>query len=167
MPLWSAVNMKKVNAPIAVGEDFKAQTQELIEQKILNGLPKEYGRFNADARKTLCALAKVLQGKRGNIGIILVNDTYCVEDNFKYYKDFIDAGAKLGRANLFVYTLPTTPIAESAIYFGLTGPLFYLGGNDNLSLAHKLAVDMVKTREAEGMVIVEKKNKTIYAHLVA
>jgi hypothetical protein len=159
--------MKKAGALAAVGEDFKAQTQVLVEQKILGALPKEYGRFNADARKILCALAKALQGKKGNIGIIFVNDTYCVEDNFKYYKDFIDAGAKLGRANLFVYTLPTTPVAEAAIYFGLTGPLFYLGGNENLSLAHKLAADMVKTREAQGMAIVEKKNKTIYAYLVA
>lgn len=158
--------MKKASVPAAVGEDFKAQTEILIEQKILSALPKEYGRFTADARKILCALAKALQGKRGNIGIIFVNDTYCVEDNFKYYKDFIDAGAKLGRANLFVYTLPTTPIAEAAIYFGLTGPLFYLGGNENISLARRMAVDMVKVREAQGVVIVEKRRKTIYASLL-
>ena len=159
--------MRKIKATGRVDEDFKAETEKLVREKVLNGLPKEYGRFTADARKILCVLAKTLQGKKGNIGIIFVNDSYCVEDNFKYYKDFFDAGAKLGRANLFVYTLPTTPIAESAIYLGLTGPLFYMGGNENFKFALAQAETMVKNREAEGMVVVEKKNKTIYASFVA
>jgi len=32
----------------------------------------------------------------------------------------------LGRGNLFIYTLPTSPLAEAAIYFGLGGPCFHL-----------------------------------------
>jgi len=151
----------------SVGENFKSDTEKLIAEKVLNALPKEYGRFTPDSRKILCLLAKTLKGKKGNIGIILVNDDYCVEDNLKYYKDFITAGARLGRANLFVYTLPTTPIAESAIYFGLTGPLFYLGGNEDLRFVLAQAKIMVKSREAKGMVVVVKKEKGFYAHFVA
>ena len=44
-----------------------------------------------------------------------------------YFQDYVSGGRKLGRGNLFIYTLPTSPAAEAAIHFGLAGPLLYVG----------------------------------------
>lgn len=49
----------------------------------------------------------------------------CTHANEAYYSDYVQYGRKLGRANLFIYTLPTSPLAEAAIHFGLQGPLYY------------------------------------------
>ena len=159
--------MRTIKPAAKVGADFPKVLQALLAQKALHVLPKEFGRFTPLARKTLCAVALALKGRRGDIGMIFVNNDYCVEDNFKYYQDFVAAGEKLGRANLFVYTLPTTPAAESAIYFGLTGPLFYLGGSKNFSFACAAAKRMVAAGEARGMVIIRQQGRTVYSYFVA
>ena len=42
------------------------------------------------------------------------------------FNDFVVNGRTLGRANLFVYTLPSIPMSEAAIHFKCQGPLLYL-----------------------------------------
>jgi len=36
----------------------------------------------------------------------------------------------MGRGNLFIYTLPSSPLAEAAIHFGFQGPMLYMGFPD-------------------------------------
>jgi len=43
------------------------------------------------------------------------------------FLDYVQAGRKLGRGSLFIYTLPSSPLAEAAIHFGLQGPVLYIG----------------------------------------
>ncbi|MBN1864480.1 MAG: hypothetical protein JW808_06230 [Victivallales bacterium] len=50
----------------------------------------------------------------------------CMSSDLKYYRDFLDFGGTAGRANLFLYTLPTSPLGEASVHFGLTGPLVFI-----------------------------------------
>ncbi len=50
-------------------------------------------------------------------------------ENLAYFKDYTDFGRTGGRGQLFVGTLPTTPLCEAAIALSLHGPAFYLDTN--------------------------------------
>jgi len=69
-----------------------------------------------------------------------------------YFGDYLAHGRTLGRANLFVYTLPTSAASEIAILLKLDGPLMHLHAD-----AHPLrtlldqAQLLITMREASGM----------------
>lgn len=52
-------------------------------------------------------------------------------ENLAYYQDYTEHGRDGGRGQLFVGTLPTTPLCEAAIALSLHGPAFYLDANGN------------------------------------
>ena len=62
------------------------------------------------------------------------------------------AGARCHGANLFIYTLPSSPIGEAAIHFGFLGPVLYAAGEGNaLSVVLDMANEMVLADEAPVM----------------
>lgn len=50
----------------------------------------------------------------------------CRTENLLYFQDYMEHGRCGGRGQLFVGTLPTTPLCEAAIALGLHGPAYYL-----------------------------------------
>jgi len=68
--------------------------------------------------------------QKQDIGIIGTNETGCFQSNLRYFRDYIRSGRTLGRGILFVYTLPSIPLAEAAIQFGFQGPLLYIDAPD-------------------------------------
>ncbi|MFH0879419.1 MAG: hypothetical protein V2A34_06870, partial [Lentisphaerota bacterium] len=96
---------------------------------------KNMGRFDAISRITCCACALTLRdaglslknGQLSNIGLMGTNASGSLDANRAYFKDYLNAGRKMGRGNLFIYTLPSSPLAESAIHFGLQAPVMYIG----------------------------------------
>ncbi len=50
-------------------------------------------------------------------------------ENLVYFQDYTEHGRDGGRGQLFVGTLPTTPLCEAAIALSLHGPAFYLDTN--------------------------------------
>ncbi len=62
----------------------------------------------------------------------------------------------MARANLFIYTLPSSPLAEAAVHFGLQGPLLYLR-NQNRSMESLLSAArrMIDEGQAEMMLVYE------------
>lgn len=54
------------------------------------------------------------------------------DENRAFFDDYVKNGRELARGNLFVHTLPTAPLAEIAICFGITGPLMYVASADGL-----------------------------------
>jgi 3-oxoacyl-(acyl-carrier-protein) synthase len=89
-----------------------------------------------------------------DIGIIGTSCDGSLKSDIDYYRDFVENGRTLSRANLFIYTLPSSAPGEAAIHFGLVGPLFYATGIDN-SLAEffDMAAQIVADREAGRMLI--------------
>lgn len=91
-----------------------------------------YARLDHSSRSLCNAIAhalgdaKVSYGKaRMETGILGCNKYGSSVSDWTYYMDYIDNGRKLGRGNYFIYTLPSSPLAEASIHFGLAGPLLY------------------------------------------
>ena len=102
---------------------------------LLGGPVKNIGRFDAVSRLTCCACALALRDaglsvdecRKQAIGLVGANAEGSLAANRAYFTDYLQAGRKLGRGNLFIYTLPTSPLAEAAIHFGLQACLLYVG----------------------------------------
>ena len=115
--------------------DIKSLHSELQNESTFLYPVKNFGRFDATSKMACCvgALAlhdagiKYSKNYEQDIGIIGTNTNGCLKSNLNYFKDYVQTGRKLARGNLFIYTLPSSPLSEAAIHFGFQGPLFYIG----------------------------------------
>jgi hypothetical protein len=107
----------------------------LFKRESLFSYPvKNFSRFDAISKTTCFCTALALKdagitysaGGKMDIGIFGANESGCLESNINYFKDYIESGRILARGNLFIYTLPSIPLAEAAIHFGLSGPLLHI-----------------------------------------
>ncbi len=123
---------------------------------------KNFGRFDATTRRVCYATALALrdaaidyaQGSLLNIGLLGTSETGCLEANRAFFQDYVDGGRTLSRANLFIYTLPSSPLAEAAVHFGLSGPQLYLRtASESLKPLLQRAAGMIRRGEAEKMLV--------------
>jgi len=124
---------------------------------------KNFGRFDMTAKLTCCAVALALQdagiayseGQRLPIGVIMTGSHGCLQANECYFRDYVDSGRTLARGNLFIYTLPTSAAAETAIHFGLAGPTLYVGSHsDGICSAVDAAARVLEGGDASVMLVV-------------
>jgi len=114
--------------------DQRSLYAELLKDAVLAYPIENFGRFDAASRLIALSVALALydvdihyaKGKKQDIGILGTNLDGALDSNLVYFRDYVEAGRKLGRGNLFIYTLPSSPLAEAAIAFGLQGPLAYI-----------------------------------------
>lgn len=66
-----------------------------------------------------------------NAGILSLSRDGALKANLDYFKDYVHSGRKLARGNLFIHTLPTSPLALVAMTLGLKGPLFHLSSPES------------------------------------
>ncbi len=125
---------------------------------------KNFGRFDAASRVAYYAAALALDdagwgdppADGQGLGMVGTGAAGCLASNLDYFKDYVSCGRTLARGNLFVYTLPTSPLAEAAIHFGLEGPLLYALSPDRpLAAALEMAAGMIRRGEAAGMLVME------------
>ena len=103
---------------------------------------KNFGRLDEDSR-VVCAALSSLLGETGlypsqvplSYPVLFTSTNASMPADIYYFRDFISFGEMAGRANLFVYTLPTSPLGEASVHFGLTGPLLF---TDSSSLANMI-----------------------------
>ncbi len=96
---------------------------------------RNYGRMDGDARRVCAACALALrdagfdyaEGGTLGIGLLGTGPDGSLRANRAYFEDYVAAGRTLARGNLFVYTLPSSPLAEASIHCGLRGPLLFAG----------------------------------------
>lgn len=110
-------------------------------------MPRNFGRFSAEARLAFHAVAQALDeagltlGGSGflrhrdgeaqvRVGVVAFDRDGSGAANRTYFSDYVGSGRVLGRGQLFVYTLPTSVAAECAIACRLTGPLLYVAEPD-------------------------------------
>jgi 3-oxoacyl-(acyl-carrier-protein) synthase len=114
------------------------------------------------SRMTVSAVALALQdagmeyspASKQDIGIIGTSCEGSLKSDVDYFRDFIENGRTLSRANLFIYTLPSSALGEAAIHFGLIGPLLYATGvDDSLAELLDMATEIVVAREAGRMLV--------------
>ena len=151
-----------------VYSDQKSLYSLLQQESIFSSLVKNFGRFDSVTKNTCSAVAlalydakiKYANSHKENIGIVGTNESGCLKSNLNYFRDYVHAGRSLARGNLFIYTLPSSPLAEAAIYFGFQGPLLYVNFAQNQipSLLH-YASRMLNRQEAE-MILATKVDET-------
>jgi hypothetical protein len=115
--------------------DMESLRSELQHDSVLSYPTKGFGRYDLASRVTCCASALALYdaglphsaSRKQDIGILGTNSDGCLQSNLDFFEDFVANGRTLGRAKFFVYTLPSIPVAEAAIYFKCQGPLLYMG----------------------------------------
>ena len=120
-------------------------------------------RFDPVSKLTCVSIALALHDakiaycpdKKQEISLLGTNSSAALEANLTYFNDYIANGRTLARGNLFIYTLPSSPLAEAAIHFGLTGKLLYLGFAKNTEAESlKYALSMLKNQAPKTIILV-------------
>jgi 3-oxoacyl-(acyl-carrier-protein) synthase len=133
---------------------------------------KNFGRLNKISKLTGYAVALALKDagvnyspdKKQDIGIIGTSDSGSLQADIFYFKDYLDCGRILGRGNLFIYTLPSSPLGEAVIHFGLQGPLFYTAAPEkSLLTLITMASQMIHFNETNAMLAgINSEQKAVY-----
>lgn len=138
-----------------------AGPDSLLKKEIFSYPVKNFGRFDRISRMTCFGVALALKDagirysltEKQSIGIVGTNSAGSLAADIEYFKDYINSGRTLSRGNLFIYTLPSSPLGEAAIHFGFLGPLLYVAGqNRSLVPLLDMAADAIEAEEAEMMV---------------
>ncbi len=129
-----------------------------LSKRIFSHPFKNFGRLDKTSKLICYAAALALKdacinySQKQDMGIIGTNDSGSLESDLLYFKDYLDSGRTLSRGNLFIYTLPSSPLGEAAIHFGLQGPLFYTASRRKpLSAIMEMASEMILSDETSAM----------------
>lgn len=134
--------------------------EELGQAGVFQHPVRNFGRLDRASRMTAAAVGLALRdagivcapGAKQDMGIIGTNAGGSLAADRAYFEDYVQCGRTLGRGNLFIYTLPSSPLGEAAIHFGLLGPLLYLTAADApLAAAIEAAGDMVRAGDSTAM----------------
>jgi len=137
----------------------------LFTEEVVN-----FRRFDYDSKLTCSLVALAIKDaflnkreKKERTGIIGFGKSGSNSSDKDYYQDFLKFGEKTGRGHIFIYTLPTSPLAESAIYFKIMGPLYYLSKEDNL-LRESLesALRLIRTGDVDNMFVGSAEDFSFY-----
>jgi hypothetical protein len=148
--------------------DLKSLHFHLQHESVLKYAIKNFGRFDVASKMTCCSIALALNDAgitysnhmKHDIGILGTNNDGCFESNLAYFKDYVSGGRIMARGNLFIYSLPSTPMAEAAIYFGFQGPLLYIKFQHNkIPSMLRYAGKMILRGETSKMIAVEASEK--------
>jgi 3-oxoacyl-(acyl-carrier-protein) synthase len=121
---------------------------------------KNFGRLDTISKMTVFGVSLALQdagieyspNEKQDIGIVGTNAEGSLRSDIGYFQDYLESGRTLSRGNLFIYTLPSSPIGEAAIHFGFLGPVLYAAGESNgLSVVLDMANEMILAGEAPVM----------------
>ncbi|MFH1147761.1 MAG: hypothetical protein V1736_08640 [Pseudomonadota bacterium] len=132
---------------------------------------KGFSRLDKTSKTACCAVALALkdagmdysQEHKHKTGIIGANPSGCLQSDVEYFKDYIENGRVMSRGNLFIYTLPSSPLGEAAIHFRLQGPLFYMFHRDHPESVLDTAAEMILLDEAPTMLAgVMNENDSIF-----
>lgn len=129
--------------------------RSLAERGVFSENLEKAGRFNGSTRRAFCAAALALYDSgessgKANCAVIGSGSEECLTANRDYFSDYAGHGRQLARANLFIYTLPTSPLAEISIHFKLGGPLFFTQARSgNLKHLFGCAAGLMKQGDAD------------------
>ena len=85
----------------------------------------------------------------------------CFAENLLYFNDYIEHGRDGGRGQLFVGTLPTTPLCEAAIALNMHGPAFYIDpGSDREQLREEVEL-LFADSSVTDVLLLEFENRTL------
>lgn len=135
-----------------------------------------YSRF-PDSAKAVCATCALLMKAADisyadeqprNTALLTTGFSPTIQLNEAFFYDYAANDRVLARGNLFIYTLPTSSIAEASIYFGFTGPCYYFEADrDVFGQLLRSAEQLVRTGQARDAVCLWQEQQTCVALLVS
>ncbi|MFH0985029.1 MAG: hypothetical protein V1882_05780 [Candidatus Omnitrophota bacterium] len=157
-------------------DDLRSLYAQLLKDAVFAYPVKNFARFDEASRRVTLSVALALhdagityaEGKKQDIGLLGTNPEGALVSNLAYFRDYAEHGRKLARGNLFIYTLPTSPLSEAAIHFGLQGLLLYLRDPEMPEaslLAH--AQQMIQNKEAHTLLAVVHDGKTATCQVIS
>ena len=154
--------------------DLKSLPGEL-KPEILKYPVENFLRFDTTSKLTFVSIALALfdaeisyaKNKKQAIDMLGTNPSGALEASLAYFNDYVANGRTLARGNLFIYTLASSPLAEAAIHFGLTGKLMYLGFAKNIKKESlKYALHMQKNDIGKTIILVNADTKSATAYIL-
>jgi len=145
------------------------------EDELFSYPVKSFGRFDEMSKRVCYLTALALRDagmeyskeQKQDIGLIGSDLFGCEQANLNYFTDYVEGGRSMARANLFIYTLPSSPLAEAAVHFGLEGPLFYLRNQDaSIESLLTTAQRMIDEGQTKYMLVFDLKETIDRCHLV-
>ena len=143
---------------------------ERIERsRIFSSEFNNFGRLDHVSRSVSTALAALLgsvglypSDSKLDVPVLISSCGSFSRADIDYFEDFVSFGETAGRANLFVYTLPTSSLGVASFHFGRIGGLEYVMASDRSGLvalceavADKYHVaDVMEWAPAERFIIV-------------
>ncbi len=121
---------------------------------------RNFGRLDHTSRMVCCSVGLALKdsgvslpfGPESLVGIVGGGRSGSADADLLYYRDYVEGGRTLGRGNYFVYTLPTSPLAEASIHFGLRAATLYVqDAGDGLGQVLETAARLLQDEEATAM----------------
>lgn len=140
---------------------------DFISAGILKEKIDNFGRISEQSKQAVFCVALALHDagispdeNRDDIALVASGQDCCREANRAYFEDYVENGRTLGRGNLFVNTLPTTPAAMAGIACGLHGPLYFCASGN---APYEEAEILLEGKEASGVVLVLEDNAKLAA----
>jgi 3-oxoacyl-(acyl-carrier-protein) synthase len=137
---------------------------------------KNFGRLDEVSKLVCYAVALALKDAgdsydchlKKDMGLIGTNADGPLQSDIDYFRDYIEGGRKLSRGNLFLYTLPSSPLGEAAIHFGLQGPVLYMSsGHASLPAVLRTASEMLMLGETQSVLAgMNTKDEAAYTVLI-
>jgi hypothetical protein len=144
----------------------------LKDNSIIQSSIKDFGRLDPVSKMAVAATALALfdasfSGSNDKIGVIGTSDSGSLTANTEFFKDYIDSGRKMARGNLFVYTLPSAPLAAASIAFGFKGPLFFeMYYGHSFSQLMKGAERIMFDQNCKKMIAIQAVGHEVSAYLI-
>jgi 3-oxoacyl-[acyl-carrier-protein] synthase II len=148
------------------------QDRSILKKEILSMSCSNFGRIDNASKMTCYAGALSLEDAgiafshdlKQDIGLIGTNNKGSLETDVNYFKDYLKTNRTSSRGNLFIYTLPTSPLGEAAIRFGLQGPLLYIAASENsLISVIETAAEMILFDESPVMLAgMSREDEAVY-----
>jgi len=129
---------------------------------------KNFGRLDPVSKRVCYVTALALQDAgmeyskdwNQDVGLLGTDEYGSEEANLSFFRDYVEGGRTLARANLFIYTLPSSPLAEAAVHFGLQGPLLYLRSQEgSVDPLLETAQRMIAEGQSETMLVYDLSEK--------
>jgi len=128
---------------------------------ILPGPVPDFGRLSLAAKQICAAVGAGLRDAGCSAGcaprevIGIIGNGSAVEANRAFFDDYVSNGRQMARGSLFVYTLPSSPLAAPAQCYTLNGPLIHFRhARDGVAHIVDRAVELLAQRLADAMVVV-------------
>ena len=146
---------KQVHKPLVPGESALPPKSDVFDSPF-----KNFGRLNHASQVVCCSVGLAIRdsgiprpfGPSNLVGIVGGGRVGCADSDILYYQDYVETGRTLGRGNYFVYTLPTSPLAEASIHFVLKAVTLYLQDTgDGMGLVLETAGRLIEEGEADAM----------------